>query len=201
MNLLSSLVHRFDPETGTVEGIRGVSRRLADLEGAFADHAAFGEALREGNPVVYAVSSVTPEEGKGGLHFGVGVLFPGTVGDEYYLTKGHLHSWREAAEVYVGLRGEGRMLLEDESNGESTVVDLLPNSTVYVPGHTAHRTVNTGSTPLVYIGVYPAQAGHDYGEISKRNFRTVIVKRDGMPAAMERDRYLLTLSQKSYGKK
>jgi glucose-6-phosphate isomerase len=195
MNNVASLFNRFDPETGAVPGVEAASRRLADLRGAFANDAAFEEALRGGNPVVYSVSSITPAEGNGALHYGVGVLFPGMVGDEYYLTKGHLHSWRAAAEVYIGLQGEGKMLLEDEATGASTVVELMANSTVYVPGHTAHRTVNVGKTPLVYIGVYPAEAGHDYGEIAQRNFRSVIVERDGKPAVMNREQYLRALPE------
>ena len=195
MTSIASLLNRFDPETGTVDGVQGISRRLADLRGAFADDGAYERALREGNPVVYTVSTIMPGAGEGALHYGIGVLFPGTVGGEYFLTKGHLHSWRAAAEVYIGLRGEGRMLLENETTGASSVVELLPNSTVYVPGRTAHRTVNVGSVPLVYIGVYPAEAGHDYGEIAKRNFRTVIVERDGAPVLMDRGKYLLALSR------
>ena len=43
---------------------------------------------------------------------------------------------------------------------------LTPESAVYVPGHTAHRTINTGDMPLTYLGIYPARAGHDYGVIA-----------------------------------
>ena len=78
------------------------------------------------------------------------------------------------------------MLLEDESTGESRMVPLRPHYVVYVPGHTAHRTMNTGSTPLTYLGVYPARAGHDYGAIAQRNFRMVVVERAGQPAMIER---------------
>lgn len=106
------------------------------------------------------------------------------------MTKGHLHSWREAAEFYFGLSGEGVMLLEDEATGESRMVPLRPNGVVYVPGHTAHRTMNTGQVPLTYVGVYPAKAGHDYRTIAKTNFRWVVVERDGRPAMIERTRRL-----------
>jgi glucose-6-phosphate isomerase len=111
---------------------------------------------------------------------------PGTIGDEYYMTKGHLHAWRPAAEFYFGLTGEGVMLLEDEATGESRVVPLRPNGVVYVPGCTAHRTMNVGMTPLTYIGVYAAKAGHDYSTIAKKNFRCLVVERDGKPAMIER---------------
>jgi glucose-6-phosphate isomerase len=32
----------------------------------------------------------------------LGVLMPGKVGAEYFMTKGHIHAWRPAAEVYLG---------------------------------------------------------------------------------------------------
>ena len=78
------------------------------------------------------------------------------------------------------------MLLEDEATGESRIVPLRPNGVVYVPGHTAHRTMNVGRTPLTYLGVYPAKAGHDYSTIAKTNFRCVVVEREGKPAMIER---------------
>ncbi len=112
---------------------------------------------------------------------------PGKIGREYYLTKGHFHAWRPAAEVYLGLRGHGLMLLEDER--ESRVVPLMPQTAVYVPGHTAHRTINTGDEPLIYLGVYPAGAGHDYAAIAERNFRTVVVEANGQPVLLDRAAY------------
>lgn len=161
-------------------------RRLADLRGCFADSHAYEAALARGNPLVYAVTSVEPASGDGQLHYGLGLIMPGRVGDEYFLTKGHLHAHRPAAEVYVGLRGEGAMLLEDEATGESRLVPLGANSVVYVPGHTAHRTVNLGDQPLVYLGIYPANAGHDYTSIARKNFRQVVVARNGRPQTLER---------------
>jgi glucose-6-phosphate isomerase len=158
-----------------------VQRRLADLKGCFADEAAFAAALSEGNPVLYEVTGVEPARGDGQLHYGLGVLYPGKIGGEYFLTKGHLHQHRPAAEVYVGLAGEGMMLLEDEASGESRLVPLSRNRVVYVPGHTAHRTLNTGAEPLVYLGIYPANAGHDYGAIAERNFRMKVVEENGQP--------------------
>jgi glucose-6-phosphate isomerase len=111
---------------------------------------------------------------------------PGKIGSEYFMTRGHLHVWRPAAEFYIGLSGGGVMLLEDETTGESLMVKLGPNIVVYVPGRTAHRAVNTGGTPLVYLGVYPSKAGHDYDAIAKNNFQCVIIERDGKPVMIGR---------------
>jgi glucose-6-phosphate isomerase len=184
------LHRRFDPALGGVDGAPVVERRLSDLRGAFADTGAYYAALALGDPLIYTVASVEPGGGPGDLHYAVATLLPGRIGAEYYLTKGHLHAWRPAAEVYIGVRGAGALLLEDEQNGESQLVPLGPHQVVYVPGSTAHRTVNTGDEPLVYIGVYPAAAGHDYGTIAERNFRRVVVAGDGGPLLLDREAFV-----------
>jgi glucose-6-phosphate isomerase len=181
------IVSRFNPATGEIAGAPIVKRHLSDLRGCFADTAAFEAALAENNPLVYTVASVAPADNDGDLHYGLGLIMPGKIGGEYFMTKGHLHSWRPAAECYIGLSGEGVMLLEDEASGEIRLVELRPNSVVYVPGRTAHRTMNVGSVPLTYLGVYPAKAGHDYGAIAKKNFCCVAVERDGKPTMVERE--------------
>jgi glucose-6-phosphate isomerase, archaeal len=186
MNGITELLSTFDPLTGTIDGAPLTRRSLADLHGCFSDTQAYERALAAGNPVLYTVAGVEPGTGEGDLHYGVGMIMPGRIGDEYYMTKGHLHTWRDAAEVYIGIAGTGAMLLEHESDGESRMVPLGPQGVVYVPGHTAHRTMNTGSVPLIYVGVYPARAGHDYTSIAKNNFRCMIVDRGGEPVMVER---------------
>lgn len=163
-------------------------RRLADLRGCFFDTVAFDAAVAAANPLVYEVSAVEPAHGDGQLHYGQGRLMPGRIGAEYYMTKGHYHTARMAAEVYIGLSGDGAMLLEDELTGESRLLPLHSRSVIYVPGKTAHRTVNLGNMPLVYFGVYPANAGHDYGAIAQQNFRMMVVAGATGPRLVERPR-------------
>jgi len=185
---LEKLLSRYNPITGEMPGATMVKRHLSDLRGCFANNAAFEATLAAGNPLLYSVGAVEPAGGEGDLHYGVGMLMPGKIGNEYFMTKGHLHSWRPAAEFYFGLTGAGVMLLEDETSGQSRMVPLQANGVVYVPGYTAHRTMNVGKTPLTYIGVYPAKAGHDYSTIAKTNFRFVVVERDGQPVMIERNK-------------
>jgi glucose-6-phosphate isomerase len=185
----------FDPEDPAIAGAPQTVRRLSDLAGAFADERAYQAALRVDDPVVYRVYSLAFGERAGDLSYGFGVLLPGRVGAEYYLTKGHLHRWREAAEVYVGLSGSGCMLLQSEATGESRLIPFGRNAVVYVPGHTAHRTINTGRDPLTYLGVYPARAGHDYGFIEERGFAQVVVEVDGRPALRGRKAFLDSLKE------
>jgi glucose-6-phosphate isomerase, archaeal len=185
--MIDELMQRYDPEAGTLSGGAEVVRRLSDLRGCFQDEAAYEAALAQGDPVLYKVATVEPGTGPGDLHYGLGILNPGKIGNEYFLTKGHYHSTREAAEVYIGLRGEGAMLLEDERTGESRLEPLGEGKVVCVPGHTAHRTMNTGSEPLTFFGIYPASAGHDYAAIAERNFLKVLVDEDGRPVLKDRD--------------
>jgi glucose-6-phosphate isomerase len=186
----------FDPEDPAIAGAPQTVRRLSDLAGCFADERAYQAALSVDDPVVYRVYSLTFGERGGDLSYGFGVLLPGRVGAEYTLTKGHLHHWRDAAEVYLGLSGEGFMLLQEETSGESHLIPFGKNMVVYVPGHTAHRTINTGGDPLTYLGVYPVRAGHDYGFIEDRNFAQVVVEVDGRPALQERKAFLNSLKER-----
>ncbi len=180
-------------ENGAIAGHTPLERHLSDLATAFADQNAARALVDAGDPLLYYVTLIEENSGPGQLHYGLGVLMPGKVGAEYFMTKGHLHAWRPAAEVYIGLAGQGMMLLEDEETGECTAVTLAENTVVYVPGHTAHRTVNTGSDPLVYWGILSSDAGHDYGAVGKRNFRQVIVEVDGQPVVMGRAEFLVRL--------
>lgn len=181
---------RFDPSSGEIAGHGAVVRHLSDLRGAFCDTEAYAQLLAHSDPLLYRVTNIEDHVGEGDLHYGLGILMPGKVGDEYFMTKGHFHAWRPAAELYIGLRGRGMMVLENERTGEVDAVALEANRTVYVPGHTAHRTINIGHEPLVYWGVLSSAAGHDYGSVARRNFRLVVVEADGKPRVMERQEYL-----------
>lgn len=191
----NKLIDRINLEQGLIEGASTSVRCLADLRGYFIDQRSFAGAVQD-NPVVYTLSSVEYAQGEGQLHCGLGKLMPGKIGPEYFFTRGHLHTWRQAAELYFGLAGDGHLLLEHE-NGRCDFLPLAPGLIVYVPGFTAHRTVNTGPAPLVYLGVYPAQAGHDYAAVELSNFRHVVVEIDGKPQAVERQEFLQRFARAS----
>lgn len=194
--LFDFLSLRFDPRAPVVEGAEIVTRHLSDLSELFADQISYSQMVEASNPVIYQVSTWEVASGDGDLVCGFGTLFPGKVGAEYYFTKGHYHAWRAAAEVYIGLSGSGYMLLEHEPTGESRLLPLLANYCVYVPGFTAHRTINVGNTPLTYIGIYSPRAGHDYGALAEANFRQVLVEQHDQPVLMDREVFCASLFPK-----
>lgn len=185
----------FDPFAPKIRETEINEKRLSELRGYFADKDAY-EQLLETDPVLYRVSTWVVAHGAGDLICGFGTLQPGKVGDEYFFTKGHYHKWREAAEVYIGLSGAGYLLLEHETSKESKLLPFGPNCLVYVPGYTAHRTINVGNMPLTYIGIYSTQAGHDYGSLAKTNFQKVLVAKDSVPTLMDRQEYVNSLTKR-----
>lgn len=163
-----------EPARLSVDAARGLldgrseryEKHLGDLAGVYRDEAAFAEALgRDTGEPVYWVESSTPETGRGALTIGLSVLRPGRIGDEFAMTRGHLHAQSEFAELYYGLSGSGVMLLESVE-GESRALPIGPGVVVHVPGGWVHRSVNVGDDTLVTLFAYATEAGQDYGLIA-----------------------------------
>ena len=166
---------RLDPATSFV------TRRLSDMRGMFADADAEAALIDGEDPVVYRVFQYDVPEETGQLLVCTTVIEPGRVGDEYFMTKGHYHLVRDRAEVYYGLRGEGQIVMMSE-DGQCSSIEIRPGLVAYVPPFYAHRTVNTGSAELVFLAVYPGDAGHDYATIEQTGFPLRILRRQGSPA-------------------
>jgi glucose-6-phosphate isomerase len=160
-------------------------RPLSDLEGYFADVAAYRSLRESRNPVVYEVYERRRPEVPGELLFGLSVVHPGVVGNEYFMTKGHFHAVRDTAEFYYCLRGQGIMLMED-IEGEWAAEELQAGRVVYVTPGWAHRSINVSSQEdLVTLFVCPAHAGHDYGAIAGKGFRKLVLRGDGGPTVVD----------------
>ena len=138
--------------------------------------------------IIYDVFPIKPPADMGDLASGTSILYPGKIGEEYYFTKGHFHNILMTAEVYFGMAGEGLMLLENKE-GDWDTLPITPGATVYVPKGYAHRTVNTGSVPLVTYFCFRSDAGQDYGSIEEKGYRKLIVERDGKPVFIDNPKW------------
>lgn len=183
--ILSSGVD-FDGATGTLEGSRVVEDRrvLGDLAGVFAD-----EEAREGlDPATLAYTVrcffPVPDGTSGGLFFGCTYLEPGSVGDEYFMTKGHFHANRDTAEFYWGIQGEGLLLLMGEDRS-IRAERMTPGSLHYIPGCIAHRVVNVGERVLTFGACWPSDAGHDYESIRRDGFSARVRRGPDGPLVVE----------------
>jgi glucose-6-phosphate isomerase, archaeal len=171
---------RLAPDDGALHGSDGrYEKRLRDLSGLYQDADAFEALLAadDGSPV-YWVENSQSEEGPGGLITGLSILEPGKVGDEYYMTRGHLHVKADRSELYVGVAGRGVMLL-DTLDGQSQAIEMLPGEAVYVPGYWVHRSVNVGTERFATMFCFAADAGQDYEIIARAGGMKQLVVADG----------------------
>ena len=153
-------------------------KTLGQLEGIFANP----EILRTMDPttVVYRVQAwcPVPDGTEGGLFWGSTVVEPGEVDGEYFMTHGHFHLKRDRTEYYGTVKGQGALILMDETR-KTWMEPMSPGSLHFIPPRTAHRVVNVGSTPLHFTACWPSDAGHDYESIRKYGFGARLLKVDG----------------------
>lgn len=155
-------------------------KTLSELDGIFDDTVSFQSM--DGSQPAYEVDSWLPVQSgtEGGLFFGLTHLYPGRVGDEYFMTKGHFHAIENRAEYYWGIEGEGILLLMDKERNTRAEY-MVPGSLHYIPGATAHRVVNTGNCILKFGACWPSDAGYNYDSITREGFSKRVKQVNGKP--------------------
>ena len=173
-------------DSGAAQSTR---RYVSNMVGQFNDRAAAEAIVADGDRLLYEFYELNQiPETDGDLKFGTSILYPGKVGDEYFMTKGHFHTLLATGEVYYTLSGSGAMLMETPE-GEVSLVEMKPGMAVYVPPRWAHRTINTDDVPMVSFFVFRSDAGHDYGTIEQKGYRKLVVERDGKPVMIDNPRW------------
>ena len=175
--LLNSLDGTIRPERRVVE------RRLSEMGKMFQE-----EPEGRDDQVVYRVYAIPVPETNSEIQCSTTVLAPGTVGHEYFMTKGHFHAVRDRAEIYLGLSGEGRLVMATE-DGEHVVEPIGPGTINYIPGGWAHRSVNVSEEPLVFFAAYVGDAGHDYRTVEERGFPVLVVRGEKGPTIVQNPRF------------
>ena len=155
-----------------------IIRRLSDVVNIFQDKKAAKEIALKENPIIYKVYNVQIPEESGHLQHCISIVYPGKIGSEYYMTKGHFHKTKDTSEIYLTLKGRGKLVMQTPDQ-RSKVVEMKEGSISYIPPYWAHRTVNIGDEPLIFFGVYRGDAGHNYGIIEKRGMGIIIVEEEG----------------------
>ncbi len=167
--------------TGEMTGAsRLYKKHLGDMCGVYLDSDQYDQALADASPekLVYYVHEHKYQDGPGALIVGTSTLLPGKVGDEFAVTRGHLHATADRAELYHCLSGHGVMMLET-ATGEVSAVELTAGKAVNVPGHWIHRSVNVGTEPFVTLFCYAADAGQNYDIIAHAGGMKTMIIDDG----------------------
>jgi glucose-6-phosphate isomerase len=189
MELMQPFATQLNLQTGIIEPVKQIIRRnLSDMRGMYADALAEKQILdAEGDRLIYEVYDAGLPEAAGHVLYCTTIIYPGRVGGEFHMTKGHFHAKRDRAEVYLGLAGEGYLLLQTDA-GEVRTVPMQVGTVAYVPPMWAHRTANTGDEPFVFLAVWPGDAGHDYGTIEQTGFGKLLVEQEGCPVLIDNPR-------------
>ncbi len=153
-----------------------IVRHASDMRKHYRDNAAFEALVADGNPVHYEVFERPVPNEYGHLMFCISDLKAGCVGDECFMTKGHYHTRINTGEIYLALRGRGFMMMKT-TDGQCRYEEFVPGRMVYVPPFWGHRSINTGDEPLISFCVYPADAGHNYGDIEREGFPKRVFRR------------------------
>ena len=186
MNYLKPATSFIEPFGVSFDMARGVMhnprthlvRRASDLRGYYRDDNALASLIANGDPVHYEVFETPVPHEYGHLMYCISKLQPGCVHDEWFMTKGHYHSSLNTGEIYLTLCGHGLMMMKTP-DGQCRHEPFAPGRMVYVPPYWAHRSINTGTEPLISFCVYPGDAGHNYGDIEKEGFPQRVFCRDG----------------------
>lgn len=190
MRIMQPFKTEIDLQSGIFSPKRNIiSRQLSQMTNMFADQAAVAEILhREGDRLVYEVHVTELPEEEGHILHCTTIIYPGRIGNEYHMTKGHYHAQREQGEVYLGMIGHGYLLMQTE-DGDTSALEMLPGTAAYVPPYWAHRTINVGTTQFVFFAAWAGEAGHDYGTIERDGFRKLIVHQGGTVRMIDNPKY------------
>ena len=82
----------FDLTDGLSKTAEVTKRHLSQMAGMYQDQEAVKKILEKEDPVIYEFYELGCPERAGDLAFGTTMIHPGTIGDEYYMTKGHFHN-------------------------------------------------------------------------------------------------------------
>jgi len=179
----------FDLTTGLSPEKESLKRNLSNLRGLFLDNDALEKMIEDEDQLAYEFYDMGVPETANDIAYGTSITYPGLVGEEYFMTKGHFHTVLETAEVYYCMRGRGYMLMESPE-GDWEAQEMKPGVAVYVPGRYAHRSINVSlEEPLVSFFAFRGDAGHDYGTIETQGFRKLCVRRDGKTRFVDNPRW------------
>lgn len=172
-----------DLKSGVFAGREAQSRRtLSELRSIFTVPPQEGR-----DEVVYETHGMPAEiEGEPKLLYATTILQPGTVGDEFFMTRGHFHTRTDRGELMFTLQGEGALVLMNRDR-TTWMESMSPGSTHDIDGRFAHRVANTGAVPLVFLVAWMSDCGHDYASIMADGFGKILVSTPDGPKLVTRD--------------
>ena len=180
---------KFNINDGLSPDCKSKKRMLSEMAGMYLDSEAYSQSLSNKDVLVYEFYDLGKPEEPGELSYGTTIIYPGKIGNEYFMTKGHFHSILDTAEIYYCTNGHGYLLMENPE-GAVELQEMTPGVSVYVPRRFAHRSINiSNSEPFVMFFAFRADAGHDYKTIETKGFRKLVIEKNGKPEIIDNPKW------------
>ena len=109
--VLKSFSINFSLKDGLSPNRESIKSQLSNMNGMYSDQKAYEQLIKE-DPLIYEFYDCGILEKESSIAFGTSITYPGKVGNEYFMTKGHFHNIMDTAEVYYCLSGCGYMMME-----------------------------------------------------------------------------------------
>lgn len=158
------MVKSYKKTISEFEKRKSKARKLKDVSEWYSDKEAVKKELKKNkNKIVYETftKSYSPVE------LTLTVIHPGSVGKEFYMTKGHVHK-KKVPEFYVLLEGNGALYLQ--KGIKKKTVKMKKGEITLIPEGYAHRLVNVGKTKLKVLTIYHEDSKPDYNVKFKKRF-------------------------------
>jgi len=175
---------QFDFEKGEFSPYqKRAERKLSDLSMMFQAKEIVKQVVEKDDPLIYEIFYYGFQTSLSDMALGVTRIQSGTIGSEYYMTKGHYHQAHDQPEIYFCVKGNGYLLLETR-DGEFRAEKWTRGTISHIPPMWAHRVVNIGTEPLVFVATYHLAAGHEYEPVVKRGFLKRVIEENGKAVFM-----------------
>ena len=135
----------------------------------FHDFQYYSDDLIKENPLLYEFNEVTEKHSEYDLFYSKTVIYPMTIGNEFNMTRGHIHT-NQTSEIYYVISGSGYVL--EKVNDVEKLIKISTGSVVYINGDTAHRVINDSNEQLIFLSVGRSDTKHDYNV----GFKTRVMK-------------------------
>jgi len=149
-------------------------RRLSDIKPYVEDKEFIEQMIKEENRLVYEVLQKDVPKEEGQVQHCVTIIKPEDVNGECFFTKGHYHANDKSAEIYMGLKGKGVLVLQ--KNDQVKVIEMQEGTVAYIPPMWAHRTVNVGDEDFIFMSFWPGDSGYNYEKLQGEGIKLRIYK-------------------------
>ena len=155
-----------DFKTGKINNCnKSWSKKLSDLKHLFPKDS-IDEELEKKDPNIYKVYEHSVPKRKGHFISLSTIIYPGKIGNVFFMIEGFEHKNVSSAEVLLCLSGNGYVLMQPEF-GDIKKINIKKGSICYIPPYWSYRVVNNSDVNLSFYCIFSAYSTYYSSKLSK----------------------------------